>query len=38
VLTFPHPIRLHLAYDPALCAAVRRIFVRVVLWGVLGQS
>jgi hypothetical protein len=31
VLTFPYPIRLLLAYDPKLCASVRRIFVRVVL-------
>jgi hypothetical protein len=31
VLSFPHRIRWLLAYDPELCAAVRRIFVRVVL-------
>jgi hypothetical protein len=31
VLTFPYPIRLLLAYEPKLCASVRRIFVRVVL-------
>ena len=31
VLSFPHRVRYRLAYDPRLCAAVRRIFVRVVL-------
>ena len=31
VLSFPHRVRYLLAYDPRLCAAVRRIFVRVVL-------
>ena len=31
VLAFPHRIRFLLAYHPRLCAAVRRIFVRVVL-------
>ena len=31
VLSFPHRVRYRLAYDPRLCAAVRRIFVSVVL-------
>jgi len=31
VLSFPHRVRYLLAYDPRLCAAVRRIFVSVVL-------
>ena len=31
VLTFPFPIRFLLAYDPALCALVRRVFMRAVL-------
>ena len=31
VLSFPHRVRYLLAYNPRLCAAVRRIFVRVVL-------
>ena len=31
VLSFPFPIRFLLAFDPQLCAAVRRIFVRAVL-------
>jgi len=31
VLSFPHRVRYLPAYDPRLCAAVRRIFVRVVL-------
>ena len=31
VLSFPHRVRYLLAYHPRLCAAVRRIFVRVVL-------
>ena len=31
VLTFPFPVRYLLAYDPALCSSVRRIFLRAVL-------
>jgi hypothetical protein len=31
VLSFPYPVRFHLAYDAHLCAAVRRIFVRTLL-------
>ena len=31
VLTFPFRIRFLLAYDPALCRAARRIFLRAVL-------
>ena len=31
VLTFPFRIRFLLAYDPALCGAARRIFLRAVL-------
>jgi hypothetical protein len=31
VLSFPYPVRFHLAYDAPLCAAVRRIFVRTLL-------
>ena len=30
VLSFPYPVRLALAYDARLCAAVRRIFVRTL--------
>lgn len=30
VLSFPYPVRLALAYDTRLCAAVRRIFVRTL--------
>ena len=30
VLSFPYPVRLHLAYDARLAAGVRRIFVRVL--------
>ena len=31
VLTFPFPVRYLLAYDPALCSSVRRIFLRAIL-------
>jgi len=38
VLSFPHRIRWLLAYDPELCASVRRIFVRALLAAYIGQA